>query len=271
MRKRRKFTWFPVLGSEGPTETTDDFNQLFAEITVAPNGASSVAINPMVPDVALEGDIIGAATGGQLVQVLGQEYYIERIVGKCFVSVNAPADDPPTAIFPKVYLVGVGIFVARADDTDAAGGQNQPIGAASLTERQENFSPLAVDTIREPWMWRRVWLLSTGRPEANAALETQGFGPTLTSLAGTGLAIVPGAPKTNIGYGSVMDGPHVDVKSVRRVGNDERLWVVIAARTIDNEFTSGTTPNTTGAEAVQLVFDYRVLGRLTRARNRSAF
>lgn len=277
MRKRRtkrKFTWFPVIGSAGPVEDEDDFNQLMGQFNVLPNGSSLVFINPLIPDVPMEGDEIDPSAPGQLVQALGQEYYIERIVGKIFLGVSGSADDSPTTVFPKTVLVGAGLFVARANDADVGGGANTPIGSASLAERQENYSPLGVDAIREPWMWRRTWILNTGRPNPNTNAAT-GFGPTFQSIGGT-ITFAPGAPKTNMQYGSVLDGPHMDVKSVRRVGNDERLFLVVATRALDVEFASGgVTPNaaldTVNGDGVVMAFDYRVLGRLTRSRGKSSF
>lgn len=270
-KTKRKFTWFPTIGVAGPEGTQDEFNGLVAELTVPPNGSTVVAINPMVPDVPMEGDEIDVNAPGQLVQAIGQEYFIERIVGNAYVGVSGPADDNPAAIFPKTIEVGLGLFVARANDADVGGGANTPIGSATLAERIENYSPLGVDAIREPWMFRRTWILNTGRPEPSVAGQPPIFGPNIESAGGNLHTSAFGAPKTNIWYGSLGTGPFVDVRSVRRVGNDERLFVALAARTLDGLFISGQVPNTTLAEGVGLVFDYRVLGRLTRARGKSTF
>jgi len=266
-RRKRKYTWFPIIGSSGPGEPpTDNFNQQFFNFDVAPDGTSFVGIAPIIPDVPLEGDDIDVAAPGQLVQAIGQEYVVERIVGKLFIGINTPADDPPTTIFPRTFLVGAGFFVARAADANAGSGPNQPIGAASLAERQENYSPLSEESIREPWMWRRTWLLNSGRPNANTATASGAFQPVLTAFGG-----FPGAPKTNIEYGSALDGPHFDVKSVRRVGNDERLWFVVAGRTVDVLVGVPPTPNTVAPAAVAGCLDFRVLGQLRRAHNKSTF
>lgn len=273
-RKRtRKFTWFPVIGTDGPGETGDDFNQRMAQIPVSPNGASTVVISPLVPDVPMEGNEIATDQPGQLVQALGQEYYIERIVGKCFLSVTSGQDDPPTVVFPKVILIGCGFFVARANDQQSGGGPDTPIGSATLAERHNNYSPLSPDPIREPWMWRRVWILSSGRLPGNVLTAPAAFGPqqipTFGGLGGFGVQ------NTNTWAPSALDGPHFDVKTVRRVGNDERLYFVIAARALDEQFNNlQTAPNTTLGDpngGVNLLLDFRVLGRLTRARNRSNF
>lgn len=261
-RRRAKYTWFPVIGTAGPSETDDDFSQLIATVNIAPDGATAVAINPLIPDVPMEGDTIDAGAPGQLVQALGQEYVVKRIVGKCFLGVQTPADDPPTTIFPKSFLIGVGIFVARANDADSGGGANQPIGSATLDERQDNYSPLSVDPIREPWMFRRVWILNSGR-------SADGFvgGQQFFNAGNIGNA------SDNRQFASALDGPHFDVKSARRVRTDERLWLVLAARTLDQEFQVGgfPKPNQIAPEAVGMVFDYRVLGALRKAQNRSNF
>lgn len=274
MRKRRrtKYTWFPVRGSAGPAETGDDFSGLAANLSVPPDGSTTIVISPMVPDVPLEGDDINNDAPGQLVQAIGQEYIVERIVGKCFTTVTAPADDPPAAIFPKSVLVVAGIFVARANDSAAAGGQNTPVGSASIGEALENYSPSSVDAIREPWMWRRAWVLNTGRNQPNFVTPQAPFGATVNN---TGGLLTVGAPtiNSNLHYGSVLDGPHVDVKSVRRIGNDERLWFVITARTLDIRLQSigQATPNALIDSGVAVYFDYRVLGALRKAKNHSSF
>lgn len=270
-KRRRRYTWFPVVGTVGPGEAGDNFNQRFFTIDIAPNGASAVEISPVVPDVPSEGDEINVDAPGQLVQAIGQEYVIERIVGKLFLTCQGPADDPPGTIFPKSLLVGAGFFVARASDADAGGGPNTPIGSATLTERVENYSPLSEDAIREPWMWRRVWILNTQRRPVIANGLGSIFGPTLNITAGTGLAVTGGAPTTNIEYGSALDGPHFDIKSVRRVGNDERLYFVIAGRTLDATTPGFEQPNTVGPNMLTGLVDFRVLGQLRRAHNRSNF
>lgn len=273
-RIRRKYTWFPVIGSAGPPEPADpndEFGQLLGDFTVSPDGSSQVFINPLVPDVPMEGDTINVNAPGQLSQALGQEYLIKRIVGKCFLGCHAPADDPPVVIRPKIVLVGCGIFVARANDANVGGGANTPIGSATQAERVENYSPFGVDAIREPWMWRRTWILSTGRPQPNGGSDNHPFGFQFDNVVGvTHLPIT-----ANTQCGSVMDGPHFDIKSARRVGNDERLFFALATRTLDNEFGGSPTP-TNGLDGgpsggVALVLDFRVLGALRKAKNRSTF
>lgn len=266
-RRRAKYTWFPNLGSAAVNELTEPYQQLFFTMDLPPNGGLVTVVNPVTIDTPLEGTDITA--DDQLVEVIGNEYVIERIVGKLFLSCQAAADDPPATIFPKTVLIGAGFAVARANDTNSGGGLNTPIGSATLTERNDNYGPLSLDTIREPWMWRRTWILSTGRapPQAGPGIGTP-FAPILDTTSGA--SSFP--PTTNLLHGSALDGPHLDVKSVRRVRQDERLWFCVSARTLDNEFVAfAQLPNTVGANIVAGILDYRVLGALRKAKARSNF
>lgn len=261
MRKRRgrkKFTWLPVRGSAARLELVPPFNQLLAQLTVPPNGDVVTGIAPLTIDTPLEGTDI--TSDDQLNEVIGSEYVVERIVGRCFLSADQPDDDAPAAINPKTFLIGAGFFVARANDSSSGGGQDTPIGSATAAERQGNYSVLSVDTVREPWMWHRTWILNTGRVTANLAAFQLPFSNLLVDVA-----------KHNLNMSGLMS-PHFDVKSVRRVRQDERLWFAISARTLDNEWTNtGSIPNNTAVNGVTVVLDYRILGALRKAQNRSNF
>lgn len=268
MRKRkRKYTWFPNFGSASQNvESVPSFTGLKAQLTVPPNGDIVVALNPMVTDPPLEGEDINRDTD-RLVQVLGNEYIIRRIVGRCFLSCDTPADDDPAAIFPKTFLIGVGFFVARANDTGSGGGHNTPIGSATNPEAVDNYSTLALDTDREPWMFFRTYILSSGRLSDPAGTGTVQTRPWTPSSVTTGV----GGPKDNLLMSGLMS-PHFDVKSMRRVRDDERLFVSFSARTLDNEFLPADgRPNTVAPEGVSMYLDYRVLGALRRAKSRSNF
>lgn len=271
-KRRRKYTWFPVIGTDGPSD--DDFSARGGQLSVLADGSTSATIIPLVPDVPMEGTEIDPDAAGQLVQAIGQEYVIERIVGKFFCAYAGPADDTGV-IFPKTAWVGAGLFVARAADRQAGGGQNVPIGAASLIEIQENYSPLSPEVIREPFMWRRTWILSSGRPVSTPQSLQNPFSSSPQQpgfvFADQSWTFNESAPRFNGRYGSVADGPHVDVKSVRKVGNDERLWLIVAVRTLDTLFTGGQSPTNGATSGLGFWFDYRVLGQLRRARNRSNF
>lgn len=181
-----------------------------------------------------------------------------RIVGKLFAerknfAFSGSQDDPDPAV-----LFGAGFFVARANDLSVGGGSGTPIGSATIQERRDHYSPLDTDTVREPWIWRRTWILGlSGRAPRSSTAVGPDF-PTATIFtahwpASTGL------------YGSVMDGPHIDSKVKRRIGQDDRLWFAISA----TPYPLGQ--NTSGNLNVEGYLDYRLFGALRKARSRSAF
>lgn len=252
MRRRRKFkgTWFPIdspNGVEGPSELLQiaPFQGSF-NVTAPTNGASLYVTNLTV-DAPQETSL---ATAQQLNDVLGQEYALRRIVGKLHLWWEQTANGSTAADLYTAQIIA-GFFVARASATDEAlpeGLTNATSQSATDEEAFQSFSPLAGAAIREPWIWRRSWVL--GNPpatEGGQLITTQGI-----------------IPCTNISYGSVADGPHIDAKTRRRVKQDERLFFALAGRMMD-----------AGGGTVEMDFgwtlDVRLFGALRRARNSGAF
>lgn len=172
-RRRAKYTWLPTIGtaSFNQEEPSDNSSGRAFVVGVPQDGSSNVIISALTFDEPNEGEL--AATT-PLATVLGNEYFIKRIVGKMFAGLRgqgAPLNDPSEV---AACLFGAGFFIARANDTDQ--GASQPIGSASLSERQENYSPLSEDTIREPWIWRRTWIL--GNPALRGLQEGLAFSGT---------------------------------------------------------------------------------------------
>jgi len=253
-RKRRtKYTWFPTIGTDLDIAGAPDDVVSGQQITtvVLETGESQVDIFPVTIDEPKEGtDLLAADT---LSTVIGNEYILRRIVGKFFASMQPKRNvngDPST---PQACLLGLGFFVARA--ADSAQNSQQPIGSATIGERRQNYSPLSTDCIREPWIWRRTWILTN---PAFAALVTD---PTAQQVQTVPL----GFPTSTSGYGSVADGPHIDAKTIRRIRQDERLWVSLATIM----YPLGTT--TDQASLVVSYLDFRLLGQLRRAKNSGAF
>lgn len=256
-KRRKKYTWFPTHGTSIPQIAGQQ--QYIASpygFQLSFDGQVTVGhhIFPLViPDYPVEET--GADT---LSDILGSEYLVERIVGKFFATSYANISDTPTAA-----LVSLGIFVARADGNDPTQPAGGGTAVASVEESSRNFNPQDFQTIREPWMFRRSWVLSH-------------YWPIVNTSTGAPLQVPSQAqawnrwPATTAGYGSVADGPHIDVKSVRRVRQDERLWGVISAQPVP--FPGGSPSIVAGSQyRVEGVFDYRVLGALRKAKNRSNF
>ena len=256
MRRRRRVpvTWFPNLGTAG-IATTDDWSGRAARIPALSNGTTSTQILPVTFDSPDETE--QATTADPLVSLIGSEYLLRRIVGKILLCADTQ-DGSETRVWTGV-LVTCGWFVARANDTTLTGGTDVPIGSTGASAVDAPlYGPQHPDVIREPWMWRRSWIL--GNPGSQVINGTRGGFSSF--------------PSNNALYGSVSDGPHFDVKVKRRVSSDDRLWWIVQTRQLDDNgnvdpiTTSFSTTNTT---QVRWVLDYRILGSLRKARNRGNF
>lgn len=260
MRKRRtRGTWLPVIGTNIGESTSTAAGRAFAlNVGGAPiNGTGIItAITPLTFDVPIEGDsaVLGDSS---LADIIGSEYVLQRIVGKVFAErisgIDGNDDDPNPAV-----LFSAGFFVARANDDQVGGGEDTPIGSATEAERTDNYSPLDADTSREPWIWRRTWILGAA-----------GSIPSVPFPAGTGPLInaVRNYPASTALYGSVADGPHIDSRVKRRVSQDNRLFFAVSSCTfpIDSE------PVAPVPIIVSGFLDYRLFGSLRKARGSSAF
>lgn len=182
--------------------------------------------------------------------VIGNEYFLDRVVGKMFIS-HSPSSSAEGPIGP--ILVGAGMFVARADDVVPG----RPVGATNAQERNDNYSPLEWDTIREPWLWRRVWLLGGAFPGAQ---------PNLLG----GASNWDKWPAANWLYGSMADGPHFDQKTKRRVGQDDRLWFAFTTAYPPTYLDDLVGP-VVAQGATRVYLDYRLHGSLRKARPTGRF
>lgn len=271
MRKRRRnrFTWFPTLGTANPGLTGEDFPGREFSLTVPASGFTNTIISPLTFDVPGEDDLLDPEAAGQLVAAVGQEYVVKRIVGKLFLSrtssTGTEGTEPVTPITDSgAIIVGAGFFVARAGDSDTADTADQPIGSDTLAKLNGNYSPLNEGTIRMPWMWRRTWILGS-RARMNVILAGAINGQTSTQVSTTDN--LSQFPDNNAEYGSALDGPHFDVKSARRVRQDERLWFAVSGCNLPIGNESPTARNVT----VDGVLDFRILGQLRKAHNKSTF
>lgn len=255
-RRRRRYTWLPNLGA-GSGFTGGDLAGRQITLGVPANGSPNIITVPLTFDFPQEGTDPGVTTATPLADFIGNEYIIERIVGNMFYSLSAAATEPLNS--GAAVLVTAGLFVARAEDANP----EIPVGSAFAADELRNYSPQFTDNIREPWMFRRTWILGH-----QFAVHTTGQLTVRTDLVG----VVPlsatlyAYPMSNVFYGTAVGGPFVDVKSSRRVGQDERLfWVTTAQNFPVDSVQTATVLNLTG------FFDYRILGQLIKPHNRSTF
>lgn len=242
-RKRRAY-WLPTIGVSAKT---DDLEAIVPGVTgtfaVAPDGAIETLISPLTFDQPRDERNAQLATSS-LADIVGSGYILKRIVGKFFCALEQrPFDAQATA--PRAALVTAGFFVARADE----GSPSFPVGAT--TGDLTSYSPGNNENIREPWIWRRTWILSNFADPSPVNNSTSNYPPS-NAFGGSG---------------GTFDGPHIDAKTGRRVNSDDRLWFAVSTTKypIDNV--------TVFDVALQGDFflDYRLLGHLVRQMSRGTF
>jgi len=222
-RKRPAVAWLPldiqessqtvcwIDGSNNIPAAADTLNTVIHALTVDYPAEAVRAINAQaLPSMA------DFEEGG---------YRLRRIVGKLFVGVTqsaieAPANEPLNCIF------GAGFMVLKVNPAD---------GAPLLSANPNSYSPLGLSNVRDPWIWRRTWILAN---QLGAAQQASILGYSQ-------------APTFNGDYGSVADGPHIDQKTARRVSAEERLFFIASACNFGDAAGAAGT--------VQWLLDYRLL------------
>lgn len=222
-RRRPSVAWLPIDIPE--SSQTINFLTGSNNIPAVPNTLNTV-IHALTVDYPAEA--IRAAAPTQLQTMADFEeggYRLRRIVGKCFVGIVQEEGQQP-GIPPTNCLFGAGFMVLRVNPAD---------GSPLLIANPNEYSPLQLNNVRDPWIWRRTWLL-TNLLQAGAAATVNGYSQ---------------APTFNGDYGSVQDGPHIDQKTARRVSSEERLFFIASACNIGDQ---ADDPGT-----AQWLLDYRLL------------
>jgi len=240
MRKRRnRSTWFPVLGfindPEGANEnTTWDYRPL----NVNADGSSNVFALPLIPDETRDpADETFAGDYTLRDYVEGQTCIIDRIVGKIVWNAVQTNDQSPNDPWNQIICCSA-IAVL-------------PVGEDSTTPEvaSTEWNPLHATNADKPFLWRRTWVLGNNSARTDLARDVN--------------------PASNEAFGSVLDGPHIDTKGSRRaIRKNERLFVIHAVMGISS-YTG--LPHASAQGAVSVIGDFRVLGRLTRSKNKSLF
>lgn len=141
----------------------------------------------------------------------------------------------PTYTTPQPVMVGAGLIVLKVDDV------GNPTGDDS------SYSPLMVKNIRDPWCWRRTWVL---QPQTPIIPSTTNWMPHEYPMA-------------NWMFGNSLQNGYIDCKTNRRIGAEERLFLVIDAQRRNFE----AIPQGV-ATSVNWTLDYRLLGSLMKETNR---
>jgi len=263
-KRRNRGMWLPVRGQfVGPDPETSNISSGF-EISLTVPGPAAVPnvvtqIIPLTTDIPIDDDEIQGNSIRSMADIVGHDYFLKRIVGKLIVGrrnlgVANQFDQYPDCFEATVF--GAGICVARANDSASGGGADTPTASATPAERNDNYSPLEADTIRNPWIWRRTWVLGTQGLAYTALCDPTAFRPAESAF-----------PCSTALYGSVQDGPHIDAKTKRVVRHKDRLWLCLSAWSLS---AGGAQPSADEAFLFGY-FDYRLFGSLIRPRNRGNF
>ena len=245
-RRGPKVNWLPVFGQGIEPGGNQHSNGWLGELAI-PGDVNDFSISgtALTFDEPKDDDAATPATTS-LADFIGSGYFLRRIVRK----------------FPR-----------RASNQGARGrstrGPRNPVGPRVLRRARsgpssrsshrelEDYNPLETDNMQEPWIWRRTWILSNPTNQIrNNYQVSQGNAPYGVSGSTKWLQF----PTTTAGYGSVLDGPHIDQKTKRTITNDDRLWCVLAAHKLplDVDYDdSGAT--------LDWWLDYRLLGSIIRA------
>lgn len=255
-KRRKKFTWFPTLGEDlTPGEGSEDgfwYGQA-STLTVPASGTQSLAIVPLTVDSPTENP--GIVVNATLSDAIGSEWFLERLVGKFECRITTGQESVTTEKWRVNNVVGFGIFVARADFSQP----EFPIGDGS--DLVVDYSPLNINCIREPWLFHRTWNMGT-------TLVTGGALATANRAQS-----VNGEPQLS---GSILssgscekDGGVIDTSSVRRIGQDDRLYAAIAAQALTFDAANPITATTPGLMYWTLAL--RILGQLRRPKIQGKF
>lgn len=244
-RKRKQYSWFPVLGEEpvdGLLPDGDFLSIQCDELGVTPGDPAPLVVIGLTWDYPTEVEE-GFDTLPSLADFQGSEYQLERIVGKFFARLNTNANQTTFQI-GDTALVAAGFIVLKVDEKTGA-----PLRSTDLNE----YSPLISENISDPWIWRRVWVLSTQQ-----VIQGTDNGSTVATPFGF--------PMSTAGYGDLESGPHIDARSVRRVRKEERVFLVVQAMQLGDKLCP-QVPLAEGGHSSQIEFllDYRMLGRLVKA------
>lgn len=231
MRKRRapRVVWLPpdrfngVGSTPGNGATSGLQTGIKRFLTTVPSGAGSAhtEVLPVVQDSAVLD--ISLLTSGSLADYEQSAYRLRRVVGKIFVGLNQGAAEGATT----EVIVTAGLIVLKVHQVAA--------NIVPLNATTEEYSTQMLQNWADPWIWRRTWVLGNIPQEA-----ANGF---------------PFFAETNSTAGSALDGPHVDAKTARIVGPEERLYLVVTMLSVNGDVQ-------TAENQVNIIWDLRVLASM---------
>lgn len=224
MRKQPRVVWLPTNDNK-PAEELEGTTW---------NSVPNLTVTGAEPIVNVEQGIVldvpRDPTTESLADVESSGYRLRRIVGKIFVY----ADTLDDASGIQAVGVTAGLIVRRVDSLGISLASQVGLG-------QNSCNPSLHENEMDPWIWRRSWVL------LNPVLFTASAGPEL-DIAATW---------NNSQFGSAMDGPHVDQKTARVVGPEERLFLDVSVTALIGADGVSEIPNDT-----LCFYEFRILGSM---------
>jgi len=244
-RRKPKVVWLPVFGRDfsNVPETTSFGNGVGGTFTVQNTGVIATDFQAVTFDYSDQSSLEEGTDFRSLHNLVsGNNYRLRRLVGK--VHAAAVCENNDNGFLPTLD-VAAGFIINRTDP------DGNPVVNSSLGSPQEVFGPLSEDSAEDPWIWRRRWLLGTYPAAGSFPITTDNNLNDFNNFIG----FQGQWPQTTAGYGSVQDGPHVDQKTARVIGTQERLFFWIQARVTNPA--SGTNNGT-----IVYQVDLRILASL---------
>lgn len=213
-KTRPKVVWAPGTNANSVGTLNEGIPQ-FGNFTVpvGPDGVGVFEI-PLIQD-GVQNDPLGASSS--LADIESTGYRLRRICGKVWVFAAQEAVNDGFGL----YCVTAGLIVRRTNPQ--TGGS---MAAALSGTTPELIDPTNIESSGDPWIWRRSWLLAND-------------GATPPTTVG-----INASPHQNFGAaypGGISEGPHLDQKTARVIGPEERLFLDVSARTVLDAVNFGTT------------------------------
>jgi len=230
-RTKPRVVWLPNTEANGFGTTDTIYNAGTITIPAPAQSGDSGSIEfPIVTD-GIQSDPLQPTSS--LADIEDSGYRLRRIVGKiyCFHSQSVGI---PTG--PSFTFVTAGLIVRRVDPTTGA----SLAAIASAVQPFPLIAPGFTTNQMDPWIWRRTWLLGD-RGDVQGITATQDAGPPRNYA--------------DAYPGGIAEGPHVDQKTARIVGPEERLFLDVSATVFAQN--NGATQATIG-----VAFELRVLASM---------
>lgn len=230
-RKSPKVVWFPQTNANSVGAAFGNLTSSYQQFIVGNAGDPGDLSTGEIPlTIDAQGQDPIGTEDVSLSDMFDSGYRLRRIVGKIWVAARQVANDGPVSC-----VCTAGIIVRRVDPVTG-------ISLALTTGDAEQLAPGEIRNASDPWVWRRSWQLNNVVGNANV---TGGF------FAATGNICNYGNRS-----GSAVDGPHVDQKTARVVGPEERLFLTVSTTLLTSGLDAQSTID------VVILTDLRILASM---------